>query len=129
MEFSLLKNLSVIILAAGKGKRMHNPNSAKVMALLAGKPLIQHVLENVNDIVNDNIFVVVGHCREEVIDFINKWNYKVKFINQDEQLGTGHAVRLAEPYFKNFSGDILILCGDVPNLSSETLNKFIKNHL
>ena len=120
--------ISVAILAAGKGKRMNNPNLSKVMALLADKPLIAHVLEQTNLLNPDRIVIIVGHKKESVIDFING-NFKdIKFAEQNEQLGTGHAVLQTESAFSSYTGNILILSGDVPLLRASTLHKFIDYH-
>ncbi|ROL61858.1 UDP-N-acetylglucosamine pyrophosphorylase [Bacteroidetes/Chlorobi group bacterium ChocPot_Mid] len=120
-------NLAVIILAAGQGKRMLDPSKAKVMYPLAGKPLIQHVLETAEQL-SKNIYIIVGYQKESVIDFVNSFGKDFNIVEQKEQLGTGHAVAQTESLLRNFTGDILILCGDVPNLSYKTLLQFIENH-
>lgn len=120
-------NLAVVILAAGQGKRMLDPSKAKVMYPLAGKPLIQHVLETATKL-SKNIYVIVGYQKESVIDFIKSYGEDYKIVEQKEQLGTGHAVAQTEDFLKDFTGDVLILCGDVPNLSYETLSRFFEKH-
>ena len=123
------KNFSVVILAAGKGKRMNNPDLPKVLVELAGKPLLGHVLDQVNEISADNTVVVVGHKKEKVISFVeNNYNGNISCVEQNEQLGTGHAVDQAEPVLKDYPGDTLILCGDVPLLKASTLQNFIDFH-
>lgn len=126
------KNLSTVILAAGKGKRMKNPDKSKVMFELDGKPMIEYVVNLALGINSENIVLIVGHQKQAVIDFINerfKDNAeKIKFASQDEQLGTGHAVMQTEPYLEDFKGDVLILSGDVPLLKMETVEKFIDFH-
>lgn len=120
----------VIILAAGKGKRMNNPYLAKVMALLNGKPLIDYVLDSVQKIDTDKIFLVIGFQKESVIEFVSSKNIKnLFFIEQKEQLGTGHAVAQVDPYLNGWKGNILILAGDVPLIKFETLKKLIDLHL
>lgn len=124
-----VRDYSVVILAAGKGKRMKNPDMSKVMALLAGKPLISHVLNQVEKLKADKTVIIVGHQKQSVIDFVNSLNLKnISYAEQNEQLGTGHAVAQAESQFIGYGGNILILSGDVPLLSSETLKNFIQNH-
>lgn len=119
----------VIILAAGKGKRMNNPYLAKVMALLNGKPLIDYVLDSVQKIDTDKIFLVIGFQKESVIEFVSSKNIKnLFFIEQKEQLGTGHAVAQVDPYLNGWKGNILILAGDVPLIKFETLKKLIDLH-
>lgn len=128
MKESDNSNFSIVILAAGKGKRMKNPNISKVMANLDKKPLIHHVLNQALKLNPEKIVVIVGHQKESVINYIRDNFQLIEFAIQDEQLGTGHAVMQTEPNFVNYEGDILILSGDVPLLRATTLNKFIKNH-
>ncbi|MCX6156175.1 MAG: sugar phosphate nucleotidyltransferase [Candidatus Kapabacteria bacterium] len=123
------ENLSVVILAAGKGKRMNNPNMAKVMAPLGDKPLITYVLEQVQKLNPKKIIVVVGHQKESVIEYIKFINIQnLFFAEQNDQLGTGHAVAQAAEYLMNDNGNVLILAGDVPLLKSESLTAFIEMH-
>jgi UDP-N-acetylglucosamine diphosphorylase/glucosamine-1-phosphate N-acetyltransferase len=124
--------LATVILAAGKGKRMKNPDKSKVMFELNGKPLIQHVVDLALKIQSDMIVLIVGHQKQSVINFIGE-KYpdnisRIKFAHQDEQLGTGHAVMQTYEELKNFKGDVLILSGDVPMLKFETIDKFLKFH-
>jgi UDP-N-acetylglucosamine diphosphorylase/glucosamine-1-phosphate N-acetyltransferase len=124
--------LATVILAAGKGKRMKDPNKSKVMFKLNGKPLIQYVVELALKIHSDKIVLIVGHQKQSVIDFINgkflNEISKIKFVSQDEQLGTGHAVMQTYNELKDFKGDVLILSGDVPLLKFDTIEKFIAFH-
>ncbi|MCI1273836.1 MAG: NTP transferase domain-containing protein [Clostridiaceae bacterium] len=119
-------DIKSIILAAGKGTRMKSETS-KVLHEIMGKPLLGYVLDNVKNIASEN-FVIVGHKAEQVTDYVEK-NYKnSKTILQSPQLGTGHAVSMACKYLENFDGNILILCGDTPLITEETLKKFIEYH-
>jgi UDP-N-acetylglucosamine diphosphorylase/glucosamine-1-phosphate N-acetyltransferase len=120
--------LAVVILAAGMGKRMKDPSKAKVMALIDDKPLIGHVLDKIQNLDISKIIVIVGHKKEDAIDYLNDFNKDIVCVEQKEQLGTGHAVEQTRELFNDYNGSILILCGDVPNLSSGTLNTFIENH-
>lgn len=120
--------LSVIILAAGKGKRMNNPNLPKVMNKIDGLPLIAHVLNKLNSLNVNKKIVVVGFNKDSVIDYLNNHYRDVITVEQKEQLGTGHAVAQAKFFFQNEDDDILILCGDVPNLSENTIKRFIDEH-
>jgi len=119
--------LAVIILAAGQGKRMLDPSKAKVMSLLAGKPLIEYVINSSLQLC-DKIYIIVGYQKKSVIDFLNSLQFKLTIVEQNEQFGTGHAVNQTKPYLNGFEGDVLILCGDVPNLSLRTLKNFIERH-
>lgn len=120
--------LSVIILAAGQGKRMKNPDLPKVLCPLAGKPMLSYILNTVTSVNPEKIVVVAGHKREKVISFLGTNFPTVKICIQEEQLGTGHAVRQAEQLFNGYDGDILILAGDVPLISRKTLEEFYKAH-
>jgi len=117
------KNLTTVIMAAGKGKRMKNPDKSKVMFELYGKPMIEYVTNLALKINSDFIIPIVGHQKQTVIDFLStkysSVSEKLKFAHQDEQLGTGHAVMQTEPLLNNFEGDVLILSGDVPLLTYE----------
>jgi len=119
---------AVVILAAGKGKRMKNPSASKVMHLLNGKPLIEYVLKQALSISPQKIIVIVGHCKDSVIDFVSSRYDKVEFAEQIEQLGTGHAVAQANNNLASFEGNILILSGDVPLLKSFTISEFVASH-
>lgn len=108
----------IIILAAGHGTRMQS-DIPKVLTPLHGKPLIHHVLENVKRSgVCENPVFVVGQKKEQVMASLGTgYRYAI----QHEQLGTGHAVLSAESLLKDSGNNILILYGDMPHLSSETI--------
>lgn len=118
--------IAAIILAAGKGTRMKS-DRAKVVFELAGKTLIQRVVETSIKLNCSRICVVVGHRKDTVIASLDEYEDLV-FADQDEQLGTGHAVMIAEEKFNGYDGDILILAGDVPLLKAETLEKLHRHH-
>ncbi len=124
--------MSIIILAAGKGKRMNNPDIPKVMALLNEVPLLGHVLKSVKLLKPESTVVVVGHQKERVIDYLNEFSksndMRIETALQLDQLGTGHAVQQTFDNLKHFTGNLLILSGDVPLLTHSTLEKFIKSH-
>jgi bifunctional N-acetylglucosamine-1-phosphate-uridyltransferase/glucosamine-1-phosphate-acetyltransferase GlmU-like protein len=146
------KELAVVILAAGLGKRMKNPEKPKVMFEVNGKPMIQYVVELALKVDAHRIIPIVGHHREQVISFLTNLipelpspteggshetprgsedvsNAVFDFAIQEEQLGTGHAVMQTEKLLKDFDGNVLILSGDVPLLSYETLEALIAEHL
>jgi len=120
-----MKKTAAIILAAGKGTRMKS-DKPNVNFGLADKPMINRVVETANKINCDLVAIVVGFKKEQVINIVPKDNC-IKFVEQTQQDGTGHAVMVTEEIFKNFDGDIFILCGDVPLLRHQTLEN-IKNH-
>ena len=113
-------SLSVVILAAGKGSRM-NSNKPKVLQTLAAKTLIKHVVDTVEKLKADNIIVVTGHLKEQVESELS--SYKITYVHQTEQLGTGHAVLQALPYLEDQK--VLILYGDVPLISAEVLDNLV----
>ena len=118
--------VAVIILAAGLGKRMKSAK-AKVLHEVFGKPMIMYVLETAWGIAGNNLIVVVGYQAEIVRQKISE-SFEVEFAYQAEQLGTAHAVRCAIPYLPENMENIIILCGDVPLISHNTLKKFFKYH-
>ncbi|MDQ3193688.1 MAG: NTP transferase domain-containing protein, partial [Bacteroidota bacterium] len=124
--------LTTVIMAAGKGKRMKNPDKSKVMHELHGKPLIEYVVDLALKVNSRIIIPVVGHQKESVIDFLNnKFSgniSNIKFAHQDEQLGTGHAIMQTRNILKDYDGSVLILSGDVPLLKHETVVSFLKFH-
>jgi UDP-N-acetylglucosamine diphosphorylase/glucosamine-1-phosphate N-acetyltransferase len=124
-----MKDLAIVILAAGLGKRMNNPDLPKVMSKLMNRPLIDYVLEEAQKIGPKKIVLVVGYHKELVIDFVKNLDYdNTYFVEQKEQLGTGHAVMQAKEELADFDGNVLVLCGDVPLIRSKTLIKLITNH-
>jgi len=120
-----LKRVACIILAAGKGERMKS-DLPKILHHLSGKPLLEYVLDTVQSLNLNRVAVVVGYQGKKVKDLLKDKN--VEIVWQKEQLGTGHAVIQAEPFFKDFSGDILVLCGDVPLLRTQTIVNLLKTH-
>ena len=120
-----MRSLAAIILAAGKGTRMKS-DKPKVIFNFAGKPMIQRVIDTSLQAECDKIVAVVGYKKDVVMNKIRK-SSKISYVEQVEQNGTGHAVMVTEEEFENFDGDVFILCGDVPMLSSKTLQK-IRNH-
>lgn len=118
--------IKAVILAAGKGTRMKS-NTPKVLHKIFEKPLLGYVLDNVKNIVNES-FVIVGHHAEEVTEYVQKEYENAKTVLQTPQLGTGHAVSMVCPSLENFDGQVIILCGDTPLITEDTLKKFIDYH-
>lgn len=114
-------DISVIILAAGQGTRMRSQKS-KLLHEVGGKPIIQHVLDKIRRLNPKQILLVCGHQAETMQQTCD--NYPVTFVQQIQQLGTGHAVQQALPLLKKPSL-VLIINGDVPMLSPNTLETFI----
>ncbi|CCG89162.1 bifunctional UDP-N-acetylglucosamine diphosphorylase/glucosamine-1-phosphate N-acetyltransferase GlmU [Erwinia piriflorinigrans] len=111
--------MSVVILAAGKGTRMYS-DLPKVLHLLAGKPMVQHVIDAARKLNAQRVNLVYGHGGELLKTALN--DRSLNWVLQAEQLGTGHAMQQAAPYFAD-DEDILMLYGDVPLISSETLRR------
>ena len=117
-----------IILAAGKGTRMKS-DMPKVLHTILEKTLLGYVIDAVNNTgIADENFVIVGHQAERVEEYINKNYDNAKCVLQSPQLGTGHAVSMALPYLKDFDGEVIILCGDTPLITSETIKEFVEYH-
>jgi bifunctional UDP-N-acetylglucosamine pyrophosphorylase / glucosamine-1-phosphate N-acetyltransferase len=112
--------LSVCILAAGRGKRMHS-DLPKVLHQIGNKALVEHVLDTASEVSKKPPIVVYGHGGEQLRRAIS---HEVVWVEQREQLGTGHAVKEALPHLAD-SDMTLILYGDVPLLQASTLNKLI----
>jgi len=118
------KSLAAVVLAAGKGARLNSP-LAKVLQPLAGHPLLHHVLCALEPLNPDLLIAVVGHQADQVKNaFQNDWP-KLEFATQEEQLGTGHAALQAEDAIKDFQGDLLVVCGDMPFVSSRSLQRLV----
>src|SRR5574340_1794695 len=111
--------LNIVILAAGKGTRMYS-DKPKVLHALAGRPLVQHVLDRATELKPQLICVVYGHGGEAVPQAMQQ--YAAKFVVQEPQLGTGHAVQQAMPHLADDS-DTLVLYGDVPLIQHSTLHQ------
>lgn len=126
--------LDVVILAAGKGTRM-NSEIPKVMHRLAGKPMIEHVVDCTSSLRADAVHLVVGHGAQEIKNHFEGYESReglkgadIHFVTQDQQLGTGHAVQQAMPNIaaRSVEDRVLVLYGDVPLVSHETLLELIE---
>lgn len=129
-ESLMNKKLAVAILAAGLGKRMKSPDKPKVMFEINTRPMIDYVVELAFKVNADVVVPIVGHHREQVINFLDgKFPGKeIKYAVQEVQHGTGHAVMQTEEALKDFEGEVLILSGDVPLLKLESVEKLIAEH-
>lgn len=120
--------LKSIILAAGKGTRMKS-ETPKVLHEIFNKTLLSYVIDSVNNtgLADENI-VIIGHQAEKVEEYVKKNYSNSKTVVQSPQLGTGHAVSMALPLLENYDGEIIILCGDTPLITSETIKEFVEFH-
>jgi len=118
-------NRAAIILAAGKGKRMKS-DIPKVLHRIHDRSMITILLDTLVPFGFSRLVVVVGHKGQMVIDELS--DYPVSFVWQKEQLGTGHAVRMAEDILGDFTGTTLVAMGDVPFLSAQSLERLFSVH-
>jgi len=119
-------NVAAVVLAAGKGTRMKS-SMPKVLHHLLGKPLVGHVIELLKCLDISRIVTVVGHGAESVTSYLAPFG--VETVIQEEQLGTGHAVAVAESVLSDFTGHVLVVCGDTPLFLKDTLSEFLLSHL
>ena len=117
-------NLNAIILAAGKGTRMKS-DTIKILHKLLDKPMLEYIYDALEPLKTKKIVTVVGHQKDKVL---NLYGNKSSFAEQIEQLGTGHAVLQAQEFFNDKDEDVLILCGDTPLLTAETLQNLVSYH-
>ncbi len=117
-----------IILAAGKGTRMKS-DTPKVLHQIYSRTLLEYVIDAVNETgLADENYIIVGHQAERVEEFVKNKYSNAKTVLQSPQLGTGHAVSMVCPYLNDFDGEIIILCGDTPLITSDTLKTFVEAH-
>lgn len=117
-------NRYAVVLAAGQGTRMKS-KLYKVMHPVMGKPMVGHVVEEAKEANVDQIVTVTGVGSEVVKDFLGD---KSVYVTQEEQLGTAHAVMQASEFLENKEGTTLVICGDTPLLTSETLEGLLDFH-
>ena len=119
-----MSNIAAVVLAAGKGTRMKS-DKAKVLHEAAGRPLAFYALRAAMAVDAAPVVAVVGHQAGSVQARLGELFPALKFALQKEQLGTGHAVLAAEEALRGFDGDVLILAGDVPLLTPQTLRRLV----
>ncbi len=123
-----MKQIRVIIPAAGKGSRLQamSKDLPKAMFPVCGKPMLETVLENVSFIEPQDTYIVVGYQKDIIIEhFGDRYHY----IEQTEQLGTGHAVMMCAEAFRDFDGSVLITFGDMPLFRYEEMLKMCRQHV
>lgn len=122
------RRLAVVIMAAGKGTRMKNPEMAKVMYAVNGRPMVEHVVDLALELEAERTVVIVGWQKDSVISHLKGSGRPVICVEQTPQLGTGHAVMQAEAALADFEGDLLVLSGDVPLLTDATVRALLDLH-
>lgn len=116
---------TAIILAAGKGKRMKS-ELPKVLHKIHNRPMVEYVIDNARSAGFDKQILVIGHKYQQVMETLK--GKDVEFAVQQEQLGTGHAVSCTRDKFDSFDGEVLVLAGDMPLISPETIKKLSDYH-
>jgi len=125
--------VAVAILAAGRGTRMKS-SLPKVLHPLGSKSLVERVLDSVADIQPSRVFAIVGYeadrVRASLTDYATSQDlgYEIEFVEQTEQLGTGHAVQQLLPHLDGFGEELLVLNGDVPLLRPATIGQLLETH-
>jgi bifunctional UDP-N-acetylglucosamine pyrophosphorylase/glucosamine-1-phosphate N-acetyltransferase len=119
-----MKDIVAIVLAAGEGTRMKS-RLPKVLHQVCGKPMIEYAIDRLEELGIDKKMVIVGHKGSLVKMALGK---RVDYVWQKEQLGTGHALAQCRKALAKFRGDLLVLSGDTPLLTTQTLKKLIETH-
>ena len=117
---------TAIILAAGKSTRLKSKRP-KALHEVCGKPMLQYILQACYDAGVTRAIVVVGHGKDEVTAAFGG-DERIRFVEQTEQLGTGHAARVCEDELKKVHGDVFLLAGDVPLIRGEVLTTLLQAH-
>ncbi len=121
-----MEDTQIIVLAAGRGKRMQNSTLPKVLAPLHGQPLIDYIVATLQQ---SNVHIpplfVVGHGAEHIRSHLGE---HFTYVHQAEQRGTGHAVRIARPAIPTHAQRVLVLYGDKPFIKAETIQKIVQRH-
>lgn len=129
MSVNEQKPLDILILAAGLGTRMKS-NLAKVLHRLDGRPLINHVCQAAVALSPRSVYVVIGHqadlVRAAVLEELDE--SLARFVLQEDQLGTGHAVNMAREHLADSDSTLVVLSGDVPMIRAETLAALVQQH-
>lgn len=120
-----MQDVMAVILAAGKGTRMKSKNS-KLIQKIYGKEIVKRAVENAKEAGVEDVVAVVGYMKEQVMGVLGE---SVKYVEQKEMLGTGHAVMQATKYLEGKKGKVLVLNGDVPILRPETINRLLKKSI
>jgi len=121
-----MKNVSVVILAAGEGTRMKS-STPKVLHPLAGRPLVRWVLSAVERLKPGKVYLVVGYKSDEVRKELGA-EKNIVFVEQKQQLGSGHALQQVARQAKSYRGEVIVLCADTPLIDGRTLSSLLSLH-
>lgn len=116
-----------IILAGGEGKRM-NSDKPKTLSLVLEKPMLLWVISALKEAGINDICIVKGYKKECIEDFIGTLDFEVSSVFQAERLGTGHAVMMAKDFLEKHDGNVVILNGDAPFMTADTIMKSLDKH-
>ncbi|HLR14974.1 MAG TPA: bifunctional UDP-N-acetylglucosamine diphosphorylase/glucosamine-1-phosphate N-acetyltransferase GlmU [Bacillota bacterium] len=119
-----MANRYAIILAAGRGTRMKS-SLYKVLHPVLKRPMVQHVVDQLQPLALDEVVTIVGFGAEAVQETLGDQS---AFVVQEEQLGTGHAVQQAEEMLQNMEGTTLVVCGDTPLIETDTFQALVDHH-
>ena len=119
--------MRAIVPAAGKGRRLRSGDTElpKVLHRVCGRPLLEVVLEQLDFISRDDIYIVVGFQKEKVMDYFGDAYH---YVEQKEQLGTGHAVSVCQPWFRDYRGTVLVTFGDMPLFRRDVMKALCAYH-
>ncbi|MEU6556126.1 bifunctional UDP-N-acetylglucosamine diphosphorylase/glucosamine-1-phosphate N-acetyltransferase GlmU [Streptomyces sp. NPDC046915] len=125
---SVIRPAAVVVLAAGEGTRMKSA-TPKVLHEICGRSLVGHVLAAARELNPENLVVVVGHAREQVTAHLGEVDPNARTAVQEQQKGTGHAVRMGlEELGSGVDGTVVVVCGDTPLLTGDTLARLAETH-
>ena len=119
--------MKAIILAAGKGTRLNSDKAdlPKSMRLVLGRPILEYVFDTLGFINEEDLYVIVKYKKEKIIEAYPSLHY----IEQgNDGYGTGYAVECAEEYFKDYDGELVVICGDTPLIRKDTIEAMIEMH-
>jgi bifunctional UDP-N-acetylglucosamine pyrophosphorylase / glucosamine-1-phosphate N-acetyltransferase len=119
-------SLTALILAAGKSTRMKS-RRPKALHEICGRPMLEYILRACYGAGCDRMLMVVGHGKDEIIDYFGS-DKRIHWIEQTEQLGTGHAAKVCEAELRKLHGDVFVLAGDGPLIRSEVLQTLLRAH-
>ena len=117
-----------IILAGGEGKRMKS-DKPKTLSEVLGKPMLWWVMSALKKAGIDDICVVKGFRKECIEEYLSTLDFEVESVFQAERLGTGHAVMMAKDFLASHDGNVVILNGDAPFMTAETIEKSLEQHI
>ncbi len=119
---------AAVVLAAGEGTRMRSATTPKVLHELGGRSMLGHVVRAARELDPEHLLVVVGHAREEVTTHLADIDLAARAVVQEQQQGTGHAVRVALDTLPDLTGTVVVVPGDAPLLTADTLTELLATH-